>query len=267
MLPAQFSRPAAKPLRGAGLLFLLSLGCALAASPPAAPGPEPVRILCIGDSITQGGQAGREEYTYRWPLFCMLKDAGIGFDFIGSRRNGLEKGFKWPRGYKGAAFDPDHEGYYGAKTAAVRADLGTSLPALAAPDFALIHLGTNDQKSADFRADVIRPLEEIVRMLRAKNPKVVILIGHLNFNDVPGTKMRPQVERMVNRLNTKESPVIAVRHYKGWKERPGTPDSDTFDWVHPNPQGQRKMAANWFEAMKPFLPGGSQRANPGGKPN
>lgn len=265
MKPAQFSWPNGGPLCVAILLFALSPGSAPAASPSINTGPGPVRILCIGDSITQGGQAGREEYTYRWPLFCMLKDAGIGFDFIGSRRKGVEKGHKWPRGYKGAAFDSDHEGYYGGKTAAVRANLAASLPGLPAPDVALVHLGTNDQKSADYRTDVIRPLEEIVRMLRAKNPKVVILVGHLNFNDVPGTKMRPQVEQMVNRLNTKESPVIAVRHYKGWNERPGTPDSDTFDWVHPNPQGQRKMAAKWFEAMKPYLPAASQRANLNGK--
>ena len=31
-------------------------------------------------------------------------------------------------------------------------------------------------------------------------------------------------------------------------------DSDTFDWAHPSPQGERKMAAAWLAAMKPYLP-------------
>ncbi len=42
-----------------------------------------IYILPLGDSITQGGKIDMEEYTYRFPLFCMLKDAGVNFDFIG----------------------------------------------------------------------------------------------------------------------------------------------------------------------------------------
>jgi len=34
---------------------------------------------------------------------------------------------------------------------------------------------------------------------------------------------------------------------------PDKPQSDTFDWAHPNPQGQMKMAKAWFNALTPFL--------------
>jgi lysophospholipase L1-like esterase len=225
------------------LAWIISLSAAAA---------EPIRIMAIGDSITQGGKKGVEEYTYRWPLFCMLKDAGVNFDFIGSRNKGLQADATWPD-YKGAAFDPDHEGYYGAKTAHVRDQLKINIPKLPPADFALIHLGTNDQSPETYAESIGKPLEDMIGLLREKNPKVVVLVGHLCFNGGAAVKIRPIVEDMVKRLNTAQSPVITVAHYEGWKENPKDAAADTFDWAHPNPQGQRKMAEKWLAAMKPHM--------------
>ena len=52
---------------------------------------------------------------------------------------------------------------------------------------------------------------------------------------------------------TTKSPVITVHHYKGRIENPDKKNSDTFDWAHPNPRGQKKMAVKWYESMKPYL--------------
>ena len=73
-----------------------------------------VRQLCIGDDVTQGGFAGRPDYTYRLPLQRMLAALGRKADFIGSQTRGLD-GSPWPAG-----FDPDHEGYYGATTEQIK---------------------------------------------------------------------------------------------------------------------------------------------------
>ena len=214
---------------------------------------EPIRILPLGDSITQGGRRDREEYTYRLPLFRKLKDAGVDFVFIGSLQKGLQPQATWPES-NGMPFDPNHEGHYGWKTGKVRDHLSEWIPQWqGAPDIALIHLGTNDQKSQDFQKDIIQPLKEIIATLREKNPQIIVLVGHLNFNAGPALEIRNLVEQMARELNTKESPVITVHHYRGWHEKPDEPDSDTFDWAHPNPKGQEKMATNWFEAMKPYL--------------
>jgi hypothetical protein len=216
---------------------------------------KPIHILPLGDSITQGGKTDREEYTYRYPLFGLLTDAGVKFDFIGSLKTGLQPNAKW-HDYKGKPFDLDHEGHYGWKTAGVREKLAEWMKTYPAPaDIVLIHLGTNDQGAPDHTVAVVEPLREIVKMLREKNPKVVVLIAHLNFNGGAALKIRPLVEAMARELNTGTSPVVTVPMYQGWKENPKDPDTDTFDWAHPNPKGQRKMAEKWFEAMKPYLIG------------
>jgi lysophospholipase L1-like esterase len=214
---------------------------------------EPVRIVPIGDSITQGGRKDREEYTYRYPLFCKLKDAGFDFDFIGSLKTGLYADAKWPD-YKEQPFDADHEGHYGWKTAAVREKLQGWADNYPAPaDIALIHLGTNDQGSKDFDKDIITPMKEMVKILRDKNPKVVIIFSHLNFNGGTALQIRPLVNKMAEEISTKESPVLTVNMYEGWIEDPKKEGTDTFDWAHPNPQGQKKMADRFYEKMKPYL--------------
>jgi len=178
------------------------------------------RIICIGDSITQGG-ARADDYSYRLPLQSMVKA-----DFIGTQHAGLDPSMKWPDG-----FDPDHEGYYGATTAQVRERLKESLPKLPAPDIALIYLGTNDRPG-----ETVGPLEEIVGELRAKNPMVRVYIGLL-----PGDGWRRVVSRLLVRGMASRLRVAAVP--------PSYGKADTYDGVHPNPSGQMKMARAWYAAL------------------
>jgi len=209
---------------------------------------EPLKVLCVGDSITQGGNKA-EEYTYRLPLQKKLAEADIPFDFIGSQTKGLNGSATWPDTAEGRPFDPDHEGYYGQKTAFVVTKVKAALPRLGTPDVVLVHLGTNDQKTADPAAEIIAPLEDLIRGLRERNPKVKVFIGQLAFNGGASVKFRPLFAGMAERLSTADSPVVTIDHFQGWVENPGQPGTDTFDWAHPNPQGQEKMAANWFSAM------------------
>ena len=225
------------------------------AVPVSKPAPVPLRVLAVGDSITQGGKRGRDEFTYRYALQRLLHERGIAFDFVGGRRDGLHEDAVWPEIAPGVAFDLDHEGYYGRKTAYVSGKVVEVLPTLAqAPNVVLVHLGTNDQNSADPASEVVAPLRELVGALRDCNPDVAVFFGHLNFNDSKGANaIRPMVEALAAELSTERSPVVTVHHYRGWNEKPRLPDSDTFDWAHPNLQGQEKMARAWLAAMEPTL--------------
>jgi lysophospholipase L1-like esterase len=224
---------------------------------------EPIRILPLGDSITQGGRLPTE-YTYRYPLQKMLVEGNCDFEFIGSMQQGLHGDFKWPD-VDGKPFQLHHEGHYGWKTAAARDHLAEWMKTYPhAPDIVLIHLGTNDkdagktatdddQKDKVYRQTIIKPLSDIITMLRSKNPKAVFLVGHLNFNGGAALLIRPLVEQMAKDLSTDDSPVVTVATYKGWHENPKSAEPDTFDWAHPNPQGQEKMARAYFDVMKPYL--------------
>ncbi len=239
-------------------ILVLALVSGMSYSSPVVDKPakvRPIRILPVGDSITQGGKRDRAEYTYRLPLQRLLRAEGVAYDFIGSRQAGLQPEATWPEVVKGVPFDPDHEGYYGAKTSLACSRVEQALKGYAeVPDFVLIHLGTNDQKSKNFAVDVIEPLRKLCARLRERNPGLVILRGHMNFNKAEGALvLRPLVEALAQELSTPKSPVVTVHHYRGWQEHPSEPGSDTFDWAHPNEVGQGKMAQAWLEAMRPWL--------------
>lgn len=213
----------------------------------------PLHILPLGDSITQGGRSDRLEYSYRYPLFMMLKDANIDFDFIGSMTGGLHADAKWPD-YGKIPFDPHHEGHYGWKTRAVSLNLpkwAATYPA--PPDMVLINLGGNDINETDLDAAAVKPLREIIALLRAKNPKIIVLIGDLQWNAGPAGKINALYARLAKELSTADSPVLTVAHYEGWRAKPNDIYGDNFDGAHPNLKGQEKMARNYFHAMKPFL--------------
>jgi acyl-CoA thioesterase I len=186
-----------------------------------------INILCIGDSITQGGNI-KGEYTYRYPLYLLLKSKLNKVNFIGSRQNGLQRDFIWPDG-----FDFDHEGYYGQKTAYVENAVTRNLDLLEKPDWAVIHLGTNDKLISD--VTITKPIERTISALRTKNQKIKILLVQ-----VPGWKnvhLHYLTWKVAMELSSKESPIRTVPLYIYWNAK-----EDTFDGVHPNHSGQQKMA-------------------------
>jgi acyl-CoA thioesterase I len=209
---------------------------------------DPLKILFVGDSITEGGNRERDESTYRVPLQALIGATGVAVDYVGTRAEGLHRDARWPLG-----FDPHHEAYYGKTTGYVRDQLREHLGRFDAPDIALIHLGTNDRDNDE----TIQSLEDIVRLLRSRNPSVVVLVGQLAQHDWKAPWRRLRIGRMVDRLNTPESPVVAVNHFEDWVADPNRKESDTYDWIHPNPRGQSHMALAWFAALRPYLKGTS----------
>jgi acyl-CoA thioesterase I len=194
----------------------------------------PVHVLCIGDSITQGGSKGRPEYTYRLPLQRMLRATGRDVDFIGTQKHGLNSD-PWP-----VDFDGDHEGYYGQTTAQVAAHLAVNLPKLAPPDVALIHLGTNDRGWDATK----KPLESIIRQLRARNPKVIVLVADPPLSGVFGHWVRWAIRITVQGASTPQSPVVLVEPPDRWDAA-----RDTFDGIHPNERGQVRQAVQWLATI------------------
>lgn len=215
------------------------------------------RILPLGDSITQ---ADAHRASYRYPLWRMLVDAGLAFDFVGSMRRhyGEQPGAGPPQpDYRGLAFDRDHEGHFGWTAREIvdgrRGGNGAGTGKLVQwvahydADIALIHLGTNDLYRGRSNESILDDLKEIIRILRADNPAVVVLLAQLiPAGQEPGVvaSLNRAVPRMAQDMSTARSPVIVVDHHSGFDPR-----EDTYDGVHPNASGERKMARRWFDAI------------------
>jgi lysophospholipase L1-like esterase len=215
------------------------------------------RILPLGDSITQ---ADAHRASYRYPLWKMLVDEGLAFDFVGSMRRHygeqLESSPPQPD-YKGLAFDRDHEGHFGWTAREIvdgrSRGNGSGSGKLADwvarydADIALVHLGTNDVYRGRSNEAILDDLGEIIRILRADNPAVVVLLAQIiPAGQDPGVvaSLNRALPRMARNMTTSRSPVVIVDHHSGFD-----PQEDTYDGVHPNESGEKKMARRWFDAI------------------
>jgi len=229
-----------------------------------------LRIVCIGNSITQGKIGLKKdssyEYSYRPWLWAKLLETGFKVDMVGfhpyffdEKKGMLSMRFET----KGMPFDRDCEAYYGITSngfvngVASSGWTGAPLPKFAdrindpkrgyTPDVALIHMGTNDADSTAALVAATRSnTGEIIRVLRDKNPSVVVIVAKL----ITGwKKINTQVDALCAEWHTQQSPVIAVDMASGFINDPKAKGSMTYDHVHPNKAGQLFMMERWYTAI------------------
>ncbi len=206
---------------------------------------EPVRIMPLGNSITQA-YAGRN--SYRRPLWHRLTGAGYRMDFVGSQQsnhNGLPAK---------TDFDLNHEGHWGWRADQLLASVG-SWAGTYRPNIVLMHVGSNDMFQGQDVTATINELSQLIDRIRAANPYVKVLLAKL----IPPTEWNGRLTRikafnnaipgLVSRKHTTQSPVILVDQTVGFNA-----NTDTYDGVHPNEAGERKMADRWYEALVRLLP-------------
>lgn len=222
----------------AAALALMVAGCRQKQADPQA-----VRILPLGDSITQG--------TARFPgyrprLWVRLQADGARVDFVGSQSN------YFMRRWRARGFDSDHDGHWGWTALRISRRIDV-LAKISPADIVLLHLGSNDVFAERPLDQVVADLEHIVAALRQANPRVTVLMAEI----VPceDRAFRPYTLRLngaivdlASRLTTRDSRVITVDQFTGFDAA-----RDTYDGVHPNERGAEKMAARWYTALKPVL--------------
>jgi len=242
-----------------GLIRSLAAAAMIAAAGAAHAG-EPLKILPLGDSITQ---AEINRASYRYPLWKKLVDAGIPFDFVGSlekQQDRYSQGTPPQPDYKGREFDRDHEGHFGWNINEIIKgrdfDNGSGSGRLEQwvegyqADIALIHLGTNDAFNRHSNESSVEELEEVIRILREDNPRITILLAKLiptvrKAGDTEAVEsLNREIPEIAEDMSTEQSPVIIVDHFQGFDA-----EEDTYDGVHPNAAGEEKMAQRWFQAI------------------
>ncbi len=245
-------------------LWLAALGAVISISATHA---EPIKIVPIGDSITQGrkGDDGKFKRTYGWryPFWKKLIDAGIKFDLVGSIDTGFDRqkfgGDPEYADYQGQAFDKDHEGHWGWAANGIADKLPGWLEGYT-PDIALIMLGTNDsgqdrRAGLDTVEETKKDMRRIIEILRADNPNVGIIIGEPFQEWDPFPAMAEAYRELAQEMTTAESPVATVATNEGWISNPDLEGTSTVDWVHPNQRGDEIIAAAFFEGLKEMLAG------------
>ncbi|MBF0431107.1 MAG: hypothetical protein HQK83_07505 [Fibrobacteria bacterium] len=207
---------------------------------------EPLKILALGNSITQGNNGHN---TYRRPLYHKLINAGYNVDFVGSLN------VPFSGSYPNPDFDLDHEGHWGWKIDEVLAKLPGWLNGYT-PDVAIIHLGTNDAAQNQSVASSLNELSAVIDALRTDNPNIVIFLAKitpLNTNVESNfriSQLNSKIPTLKATKSTDQSPIIIVDQNTGFD--PDYQTGDTYDKVHPNPQGEEKMAVKWFKAIDDY---------------
>jgi len=219
------------------MLFIV-MACAVAVSAADVPAANPVRIMPVGDSITEGGKAFP---TYRYPLARKLAEAGFQVEFVGSRQSDSPAGVL------------RHEGYGGKNAEFLATVIGASFREHPA-DIVLIHAGHNHFIEENPVEGIVAATEKMIETVRGLNPRVTVLVAEViasgklpKYSYIPS--LNEALRKLAGRLDTPAQRVIAVDQADGFDWR-----TDTLpDRVHPNERGAEKMAARWFEALKPLL--------------
>jgi hypothetical protein len=223
------------------------------------------KILPLGNSITKGKP---EDPGYRYPLYEQLTDAYIDFTYVGSLSSPSMQGSSPGNCLENPRSIPElfHEGHGGwrsdeilnGKPASDPGKLADWLQAYTA-DVVLMHVGTNDMFQNRSVNHVLDRFREIVQLLRQDNPRVIILMATLIPAD-PATvgtteaanigRLNAAIPGLVQELTTTNSPVLLVDQQADFDPTPG---ADTFDGIHTNARGSKKMANKWFKVLQTVL--------------
>lgn len=223
--------------------MILSLLAVILAFTPSVSEAGTVKIMPLGDSITQGYR-GRD--SYRRGLWLKLKEAGADVDFVGSMKNS----FMGTPAHED--FDMDHEGHWGWRADQILENID-SWAARFKPDIVLMHLGTNDIGSHQDIIETVTELERIIAILRKHNPGVTILLAQIlpvafSYANIRIMTFNDALPELAKSLNSDKSPIIIVNHFSGFDAT-----KDTYDGIHPNDSGIKKMVIKWIAALNKVL--------------
>lgn len=197
---------------------------------------EPVRIMPLGDSITQGGSIGG----YRLDLGTKLRAAGRSIDFVGSMTDG-----------PGTMPDRNHEGHPGWTIAQIDANVANWLRTYT-PRTILLHIGTNDMYGSD-PAGAPQRLSTLLDRITMQAPNADLFVATIipiRFAD-----------QTVRNFNAAIKPIVRAKAAAGKRVHlvdmyPSVPITDLPDGIHPNAIGYSKMATTWYNALR-SVPGSS----------
>lgn len=215
------------------------------------------RIMIVGDSISAGPGC------YKKYLLQELASNGFShFEFVGQYADDCGGGVRHSAVSCSKSGDFTQDAFSLASCFP-----GETFPGMAAlmashdPDLVMLQLGVNDVWSGDASIpSILSNYTKLLEQARAHNPNVVFVVAQLHriiTNDCTNAASTSNAEALGTaipgwavQVSTRESPVLVADLWTN------SDPSDSDDCVHPNDAGARRMALNWFHALKGILPHG-----------
>ncbi len=202
----------------------------------------PVKILCIGDSITE------QEASWIYPLQDALREAGCQYELIGLDQGPYNGPYVVKPGYDSKRVAAGGFSTTGILNFIKEKGLG------GAPDVVVEYLGVNNvyggfidgKYNPDNRDDpdgsYIKDNQELIALVRAQNPQATFLLMKIENDALP--VIDAAIDSLAAAQSTPESPVmaVAVAH-----------DVETQDGIHPTAGGAKTLAGPIAQALSALL--------------
>lgn len=203
---------------------------------------EPIRIMCLGDSITCGLIIPSPKMVpggYRTKLWKDLTGAGYTVDFVGASTENPDVG-NLP--------DSDHNGYGGWTINQIEAKINTWMAA-EKPAVVLLHIGTNDAFGHPTSDVVTARLNKLISDITSQSPQTHVIVAQI---------IKTTDTNISGWVNTYNSliPGIVAGHAKNGElvtlvdMSSVVATSNLIDPYHPNKTGYDQMGDAWFQAIK-----------------
>ncbi|QFZ20924.1 RICIN domain-containing protein [Saccharothrix syringae] len=222
----------------------------LPAGPATAESNGGVRVMPLGDSITEGTQVPGG---YRIGLWQRFGAGNYRVDFVGSQFNG-----------PASLGDHDHQGHPGWRIDQIDANVTTWLRNTN-PRTVLLHIGTNDILQNYNVANAPARLSALVDRITATVPNADVFVATIiplanSGQEAAARNFNATIPGMV------QSKVNAGKRVRLVDMHAALTTADLIDGVHPTATGYDKMAATWYAALR-AVPGsiGDPVAGQGGQ--
>lgn len=202
----------------------------------------PVRILLVGDSVTQGS-AG--DWTWRYRLWEHLVADDADVDFVGPADTLAGPPPALPnQEYADPDFDRTHAAHWGDAFYDTQWPIG-DLVETYEPDVVVELLGVNDLVGGKTPDEVLAELSDFVTTAQQVDPDVDVVLGQLSQSWQPGVPdYNAGLPGLAQELGTDDSRVVVATAPTDFVE-----DVDTWDAAHPTATGEVKIAASVADAL------------------
>ncbi len=198
-----------------------------------------IRIMPLGDSITQGVHGSTDNAGYRNDLAELLDSQGFDYDFVGTKRDG-------------SGFDRDHEGHSGVRADELLAELNSYLNSNP-PDLILLHIGTNDISALQTPETTVDEIGEILDTIHRFDGTILTILSSVvprkDRKDDETTTLNSFISNLFSIKQNAGYNLTYVDMNEAFKENLNWEDDYMDDSVHPNDTGYAVMAGVWFDAI------------------